>query len=107
MSEPSPAGLPSRRPGRGRRRLIVGLAVLVVLFGAVVPGVALAAGFTKADGGHVIVVRNGGPLDDNSIRQVIQPNSGLTSTGRFSKEHPYPSTQRNFKVSGAKNAASN
>ena len=64
-------------------------------------------GLTKADGGHVVVVRNGGPFDDNSIRQVIQPNSGLTSTGLFSAEHPYPSTQRNFKVSGAKNADSN
>nr|WP_179722510.1 SPFH domain-containing protein [Petropleomorpha daqingensis] len=107
MSDPSPVGLPSRRPGRGRRRLIGAVAVLVVVLGAVVPGVALAAGFTKADGGHVIVVRNGGPFDDNSIRQVIQPNSGLTATGLFSKSHPYPSTQRNFKVSGAKNADSN
>jgi hypothetical protein len=55
----------------------------------------------------VIVVRNGGPFDDNSIRQVIQPNSSLTSTGLFSTDHPYPSTQRNFKVSAAENADSN
>jgi SPFH domain / Band 7 family len=98
---------PRRRRSRGVRWL-VGLAVgLVVLLVGVVPGIAYAAGFTKADGGHVIVVRNGGPFDDNSIRQVIQPNSGLTSTGLFSDEHPYPSTQRNFKVSGSKNADSN
>ncbi|MEU2349669.1 SPFH domain-containing protein [Modestobacter sp. NPDC049651] len=97
---------PARRSRR--RRLLVGLvAALVVVLGGVVPGTAYAAGFTKADGGHVIVVRNGGPFDDNSIRQVIQPNSGLTSTGLFSDEHPYPSTQRNFKVSGSKNADSN
>jgi hypothetical protein len=83
------------------------VAAIVVIFVGVVPGIAFAAGFTKADGGHVIVVRNGGPFDDNSIRQVIQPNSSLTSTGLFSKGHPYPSTQRNFKVSGAKNADSN
>ena len=63
---------------------------LVVVLGLVVPGIAYASGFTKADGGHVVVVRNGGPFDDNSIRQVIQPNSSLTSTGLFSAEHPYP-----------------
>jgi len=83
------------------------VAGLAVLFVVIVPGVAFMAGFTKADGGHVIVVRNGGPFDDNSIRQVIQPNSSLTSTGLFSSDHPYPSTQRNFKVSAAENADSN
>jgi len=89
-------------------RIVVALAIgVVVVLVAVVPGLAYATGFTKADGGHVVVVRNGGPFDDNSIRQVIEPNSGLTSTGMFSAEHPYPSTQRNFKVSGAKNADSN
>jgi len=89
-------------------RIVVALAIgVVVLLVAVVPGLAYVTGYTKADGGHVVVVRNGGPFDDNSIRQVIEPNSGLTSTGMFSAEHPYPSTQRNFKVSGAKNADSN
>jgi hypothetical protein len=86
--------------------IALGIAIAVLLV-AVVPGIGFLAGFTKADGGHVIVVRNGGPFDDNSIRQVIQPNSGLTSTGLFSKEHAYPSTQRNFKVSGEENADSN
>jgi hypothetical protein len=87
---------------------VVGAVVsLTVLLAAVVPGFAFLSGFTKADGGHVIVVRNGGPFDDNSIRQVIQPNSSLTSTGLFSTDHPYPSTQRNFKVSAAENADSN
>jgi hypothetical protein len=81
--------------------------VLVLIFGVIVPGYAYLTGFTKADGGHVLVVRNGGPFDNNSIRQVIQPNSGITSTGLFSSEHPYPSTQRNFKVSGQANADSN
>jgi hypothetical protein len=104
------AVLPVHPPRRGRRgvRLLVAAAVaLVVVLGVVVPGIAFATGFTKADGGHVVVVRNGGPFDDNSIRQVIQPNSSLTSTGLFSDEHPYPSTQRNFKVSGQEDADSN
>ncbi len=98
---------PARPRSRGARLLIGLIAVLVVLLGAVVPGIAYATGFTKADGGHVVVVRNGGPFDDNSVRQVIQPNSSLTSTGLFSDAHPYPSTQRNFKVSGQADADSN
>ena len=98
-----------RKTPRSRaERLAIGLALtLVVVLAVIVPALAFVTGFTKADGGHVMVVRNGGPFDDNSIRQVIEPNSGLTSTGMFSAEHPYPSTQRNFKVSGAKNADSN
>ncbi|WP_209306502.1 SPFH domain-containing protein [Blastococcus sp. CT_GayMR19] len=95
------------RPVRGSRILVGAVVSLTVLLVAVVPGFAFLSGFTKADGGHVIVVRNGGPFDDNSIRQVIQPNSSLTSTGLFSTDHPYPSTQRNFKVSAAENADSN
>jgi hypothetical protein len=96
--------LPRSRGAKAVLAVAVGVVVIMV---AVVPGLAFVTGFTKADGGHVVVVRNGGPFDDNSIRQVIEPNSGLTSTGLFSAEHPYPSTQRNFKVSGAKNADSN
>jgi hypothetical protein len=102
------AAKPARpRRSRGIRALIGAGLALVVVLGAVVPGIAYARGFTKADGGHVIVVRNGGPFDDNSVRQVIQPNSSLTSTGLFSSDHPYPSTQRNFKVSGQPDADSN
>lgn len=107
MSVPLPGRAQLPRSLKGSRVLVVLVVSLVVLFAAVVPGVAFMAGFTKADGGHVIVVRNGGPFDDNSIRQVIQPNSSITPTGLFSSDHPYPSTQRNFKVSAAENADSN
>ena len=107
-AKPAPSTAQPDRHGSRGLRVLVGLVVgLLVVVAGVVPGIAFAAGFTKADGGHVIVVRNGGPFDDNSIRQVIQPNSGITSTGLFSSEHPYPSTQRNFKVSGSANADSN
>jgi hypothetical protein len=89
------------------RMLLAAVIALAVIFCGIIPGAALALGMTKADGGHVIVVRNGGPFDNNSIRQIIEPNSGLTTTGLFSHVHEYPSTQRNFKVSGSKNADSN
>jgi hypothetical protein len=103
----APGEIPVHGPRRRPRVLLALVIALVVVLGVLVPGIAFASGFTKADGGHVVVVRNGGPFDDNSIRQVIQPNSSLTSTGLFSKGHPYPSTQRNFKVSGQEDADSN
>jgi regulator of protease activity HflC (stomatin/prohibitin superfamily) len=102
-----PGEIPVHAPRKRPRVLLALVIALVVVLGVVVPGIAFASGFTKADGGHVVVVRNGGPFDDNSIRQVIQPNSSLTSTGLFSNGHPYPSTQRNFKVSGQEDADSN
>jgi hypothetical protein len=65
-----------------------------------------ATGWTKAAGGEAVVVGHGGFLDDNSFRQVIQPNSELTYTGLWSIDHPYPASQRYFKVSAAQNADS-
>jgi len=57
------------RPGRarGRRLLPTTVVTLVVVLGVVVPGTAFAVGLTQADGGHVVVVRNGGPFDDTEI----------------------------------------
>lgn len=92
---------------RGTRHVITLVIAALVVFGLLIPGFGFMTGLTKADGGHVLVVRNGGWFDDNSIKMVIQPNSGLTPTGLFSTEHAYPSTQRNFKVSGSQNADSN
>ena len=53
---------------------------------------------TKADGGTVIVVRNGGMFDDSSVRDVVQPNSSISWQGWHSIEHPYPASQRFFRV---------
>jgi hypothetical protein len=82
--------------GRGRMRLVLGLfgallAVILVLL-------AVVTGFDKTSGGEVGVVRNGGPLDNNRIRQVIQPASNLTWTGLWSKVHKYPSQQRFYTI---------
>lgn len=41
--------------------IIVGMLALLAAGTALVTGVAYLAGFTKADGGHVVVIRNGGP----------------------------------------------
>ncbi len=51
------------------------------------------------EGGETIVVRNGGPLDDKQIRQIVPNGSGMTWTGLMSEEHPYPASdsERNYK----------
>ena len=72
-------------------------AILAGATGLVVLVVALAglfAGFDKTSGGEVGVVRNGGWFDNNRIRQVIGPGSGLTWTGFWSTTHKYPAQQR-------------
>jgi regulator of protease activity HflC (stomatin/prohibitin superfamily) len=44
--------------------------------------------------GYVGVVRNGGPLDDRNIRQILMPGQPLTWTGLFSESpHEYPSVR--------------
>src|SRR3954454_7259295 len=61
---------------------LAGLAILLFVSGA---------RLVRQDIGHVGVVRNGGPLDNRSIRQILMPGSGVTWAGWFSqKPHEYP-----------------
>jgi regulator of protease activity HflC (stomatin/prohibitin superfamily) len=47
----------------------------------------------RQDVGTVGVVRNGGPLDDRTIRQVLLPGQKLTWIGMFSEQpHTYPAS---------------
>jgi regulator of protease activity HflC (stomatin/prohibitin superfamily) len=61
-------------------------------------GLALVVGLSgvrvaRQDIGTVGVVRNGGPLDDRTIRQVLQPGQKLTWIGMFSETpHSYPAS---------------
>lgn len=92
---------PHTRPSVGfepRRVLPITGAVLA---GAIVLIVALTAvigGFDKTAGGEVGVVRNGGWFDNNRVRQVIPPASGLTWTGTYSTTHRYPAQQRFYTI---------
>jgi regulator of protease activity HflC (stomatin/prohibitin superfamily) len=62
--------------------VLLGLALLLFVSGARVQ---------RQDIGHVGVVRNGGPLDNRSIRQVLLPGAGVTWAGWFSQTpHEYP-----------------
>jgi regulator of protease activity HflC (stomatin/prohibitin superfamily) len=48
----------------------------------------------RQDSGHVGVVRNGGPLDNRAIRQILQPGQKITWTGLFSQTaHEYPASR--------------
>jgi hypothetical protein len=61
---------------------VAGLALLLFVSGARV---------VREDIGHVGVVRNGGPLDNRSIRQILMPGSGVTWAGWYSQTpHEYP-----------------
>jgi regulator of protease activity HflC (stomatin/prohibitin superfamily) len=80
---------------RGLRRLftlvgaLIGLALIIG-----VSGVKVARGTA----GEVGVVRNGGPLDKRTIRQIIMPGQGLTYIGMFSQTpHTYPASHVTLK----------
>jgi regulator of protease activity HflC (stomatin/prohibitin superfamily) len=66
---------------------LVGLALVVA-----VSGVRVA----RQEIGYVGVVRNGGPFDVRTVRQVLLPGQGLTWIGIFSKPpHQYPAATVN------------
>ena len=80
----------------GRRGAII--AAIVVVVGAFVVLPAFFGSFDRTSGGEVAVVRNGGPLNNNRIRQVIDPASGLTWIGLYSTSHKYPAQQRFYTI---------
>src|SRR4051795_4299058 len=86
----------SRVPRLGRRGAIAA-AIIVVLVGFPVL-VNLFGGFERTSGGEIAVVRNGGPFDNNRIRQIIDPASSLTWIGMASKAHKYPAQQRFYTI---------
>jgi regulator of protease activity HflC (stomatin/prohibitin superfamily) len=78
---------------RGSRRLatllgaLIGLGLIIAVSGARV---------ARQPIGYVGVVRNGGPLDTRTIRQVLMPGQRLTWIGFFSEQpHEYPASNVN------------
>jgi regulator of protease activity HflC (stomatin/prohibitin superfamily) len=77
-------------PVTARRTATGVLAVMGILLLIGVSGLK----FVRQPLGYVGVVRNGGPLDDRKVRQVLLPGSRLTFTGMFSQSpHNYPSAR--------------
>lgn len=85
-----------RLPRLGRSGAIV-LAILIAAIGLPVI-INVFGGFERTGGGEVAVVRNGGPFDNNRIRQIIDPASSLTWIGMASKVHKYPAQQRFYTI---------
>ena len=79
-------------PGSGpSTRLIVAGAASAVAILLFVIFAFSGFGLARMDAGHVGVVRNGGPLDNRNIRQVLPPAQNLTWTGWLSEDpHAYP-----------------
>lgn len=88
---------------RWRPRFKVGatsIVVIVVAIGALIAGFIELNSYSRTDGGTVMVIRNGGPLDNTKIRQVLPINSSRERTGWFSDEHPYYAQGRYYNVTG-------
>jgi regulator of protease activity HflC (stomatin/prohibitin superfamily) len=68
--------------------VLVGFPLLINVFGS----------FERTGGGEIAVVRNGGPFDNNRIRQILDPASSMTWIGMASKVHKYPAQQRFYTI---------
>ncbi|MET8139532.1 SPFH domain-containing protein [Sphaerisporangium sp. NPDC005288] len=80
------------------RAVSASVAAVVAVIVAIVSVIGLLSGYESTDGGEVAVVRDGGPLDDNRVRGVIDPASSLTWTGWWSEVHRYPAQQRFYTI---------
>lgn len=82
-----------RRRGFRRVTTFIGSLLCLALIVAV-SGVRVARG----SAGTVGVVRNGGPIDARTIRQIIMPGQSLTYIGMFSQSpHVYPASNVTLK----------
>lgn len=93
--------MPRTPAAGGGSRSYRGIAIIVILALIVVGAptlIGLFNGFERTSGGEVAVVRDGGPLDDNKVRQTIDPGSGVTWIGWWSQMHRYPAQQRFYTI---------
>ena len=98
VAAPESPYTPSRPDRHGRRALATVLGATAVVIAAIIAAVVLAEGFDRTAGGEVAVIRNGGPLDNNRVRQVLPPASARTWIGIGSTAHRYPSAQRFYTI---------
>jgi hypothetical protein len=88
-----------QRSSRGEYGVAITVCVVLVV-GLIAGAVALFAGYGRTDGGHIAVVRNGGPLDNTKIRQIVPAGSGRVRIGWQSTMHDYPTSQRFYTITG-------
>lgn len=98
-SEPPRWALRLMRSTRVRRTTTLAFALTAVVLVVGVSGARVA----RENIGYVGVVRNGGPFDTRTIRQVLLPGQRLTWIGFFSQQpHNYPAANvsRTYSVTG-------
>jgi regulator of protease activity HflC (stomatin/prohibitin superfamily) len=81
-----------KHPGRS------GAIAFVAVIGLVVVLCELFGGWARTDGGHVAVIRNGGPFSNTQVQRVINPGSSLKFVGFYASTHPYPASQRFYTI---------
>jgi regulator of protease activity HflC (stomatin/prohibitin superfamily) len=102
-SGPPPWALRMMRRRSLRRFFTLVAALLCLALIVAVSGVRIARG----SAGTVGVVRNGGPLDARTIRQIIMPGQSITYIGLFSQSpHVYPASHVTLKYTVTSAAAS-
>ena len=78
------------RPTAARVAAMLTIFVLVAASAVLISGVRVE----RQDAGHVGVVRNGGPLDDRRIRQILLPGQRVTWAGLYSQApREYPASR--------------
>lgn len=80
------------------RRPVAIVTLVAVVIAGFVGLIGFFGGLERTSGGEIAVVRNGGAFDNNKIRQVIDPASGVTWIGWWSKVHKYPAQQRFYTI---------
>ncbi len=98
---PSRTANPPKTGGPRSFRKFLILGVIGAIIVAVPTVLGVFSGFERTGGGEVAVVRDGGPLDDNRVRQVIDPGSSVTWIGWWSQVHRYPAQQRFYTITSA------
>src|SRR4051794_5368458 len=88
--DPRPWPYRRMRPRLARAAAMFTIAMLVVAGAVLVSGARLS----RQDAGHVGIVRNGGPLDDRGIRQILMPGQRVSWIGLYSQSpREYPAAR--------------
>jgi regulator of protease activity HflC (stomatin/prohibitin superfamily) len=86
---------PGRKVRTGGRRRGLGRPIAAAVVGiGVIVGILALFQLSSTDPGYAGLVRNGGPFDAKTVRQVLPPASGITWTGWWSSVREYPTTER-------------
>jgi hypothetical protein len=75
---------------------VIGVIVLIVLF---ITAIGFLGSFHGTDPGSVCAIKEGGPFDGRSIKNVRQGGEGVSNIGIWNHQLCFPANQRNYIVS--------